>query len=139
MLYSPGIHTRTLTSALEQYPYIDGHPEVTHRFQALINHERTFDLREMAYAIEELWFNEHDSGGFTQYKNPEAFEKFDPIHHIANCSQRMLVIQGERDYCVPDTQSIRAFTALQRRGNPSRMLYFRNENDWILNPFNALV
>ncbi|CAF1248460.1 unnamed protein product [Adineta steineri] len=76
--------------------------------------KRTFDLREMAYAIEELWFTEHDSGGFTQYKNSKAFEKFDPIHHIANCSQRMLVIQGERDYRVPDTQSIGAFTALQR-------------------------
>ncbi|CAF0985822.1 unnamed protein product [Adineta steineri] len=67
----------------------------------------------MAYAIEELWFTEHDSGRFTQYKNPEAYEKFDPIHHIANCSQRMLVIQGERNYRVIDTQSIVTFTALQ--------------------------
>ncbi|CAF0849529.1 unnamed protein product [Adineta steineri] len=112
---------------------------MNHRFRAHVNHERTFDLREMAYATKELWSTEHDSGGFTQYKNPEAYEKFDLINHVANCSQQMLVIQGERDYCVPDTQSIRAFTALQRRGNPSRMLYFRNENHWILNPFNALV
>ncbi|CAF1248421.1 unnamed protein product [Adineta steineri] len=67
----------------------------------------------MAYAIEELWFTEHDSGEFTQYKNPKAFEKFDPIHHIANCSQRMLVIQGERDYRIPHTRSVVAFTTLR--------------------------
>ncbi|CAF1395194.1 unnamed protein product [Adineta steineri] len=78
---------------------------MNHRFRAHVNHKRTFDLREMAYAIEELWFTEHDSGGFTQYKNPKAFEKFDPIHHIANWSQPMLVIQGGRDYRVLDTQS----------------------------------
>ncbi|CAF0985882.1 unnamed protein product [Adineta steineri] len=118
---------------------MDEHPQMNHRFRAHVNHERTFDLREMAYAIEELWFTEHDSGGFTQYKNPKSFEKFDPIHHFANCSQRRLVIQGERDYRVSDTQSIVVFTALQRRAIPSRMLYFPNENHWILNPFNALV
>ncbi|CAF0856030.1 unnamed protein product [Adineta steineri] len=101
---------------------------MNHRFRAHVNHERTFDLREMAYTTKELWFTEHDSGEFTQYKNPKAFEKFDPIHHIANCSQRMLVIQGERDYRVSDTQSIVVFTALQRRAIPSRMLYFSTEN-----------
>ncbi|CAF0723559.1 unnamed protein product [Adineta steineri] len=109
------------------------------RFRAHVNHDGLFDLREMAYAAEELWFTGHDSGRFTQYENPKAYEKFDPINHVANCSQRMLVIQGERDYRVSDTQSIVVFTALQRRAIPSRMLYFSTENHWILNPFNALV
>ncbi|CAF1376460.1 unnamed protein product [Adineta steineri] len=148
-----------LTAALEQYPYINesraialgasyggfminwiaGHPEMSHRFRALVNHDGLFDMREMAYATEELWFTEHDSGGFTQYQNPEAYEKFNPINHVANWSRPMLVIQGGRDYRVPDTQSIGAFTALQRREIPSRMLFFPNENHWTLNPFNSLV
>ncbi|CAF4145911.1 unnamed protein product, partial [Adineta steineri] len=34
---------------------------------------------------------------------------------------------------------IGAFTALQRREIPSRMLFFPNENHWTLNPFNSLV
>jgi dipeptidyl aminopeptidase/acylaminoacyl peptidase len=50
----------------------------------------------------------------------------------------MLIIQGGCDYCVPETQSIGAFTACQRRGIPIRMLYFPNENHWILNPLNSL-
>ncbi|CAF0908335.1 unnamed protein product [Adineta steineri] len=144
---------------LEQYPYIDGnrpiasgasyggfmidwidvHPGMSRRSQTLVNHDGLLDLREMAYAAEELWFTEHDSGGFTQYENPEAYEKFNPNNHVANCSQPMLVIQGGGDYRVPDTQSIGAFTALQRRGIPSRMFYFPNENHCTLNPFNALV
>lgn len=148
-----------LTAALAKYPYIDGdravalgasyggfminwiagHPEMSKRFRALVNHDGLFDMREMAYVTEELWFTEHDAGGFTQFENPEAFEKFNPVNHVANWSQPMLVIQGGKDYRVPDTQSIGTFTALQRQGIPSRMLYFPKENHWTLNPFNSLV
>ncbi|CAF3685766.1 unnamed protein product [Rotaria sp. Silwood1] len=69
----------------------------------------------------------------TSYENPEAFEKFNLISHVANWSQPMLTIHGGRDYRVLDTQGISAFTALQRRGIPSRMLYFPKENHSILN------
>jgi dipeptidyl aminopeptidase/acylaminoacyl peptidase len=119
--------------------WIAGHPEMSHRFRALVCHDGLFDMREMAYATEELWFTEHDAGGFTPYQNPEVFEKFNPVNHVANWSQPMLIIQGGRDYRVPDTQSIGAFTALQRRRIPSQMLYFPNENHWTLNPLNSLV
>jgi dipeptidyl aminopeptidase/acylaminoacyl peptidase len=100
--------------------WITGHPEMSQRFRALVSHDGLFDMREMAYATEELWF--------TPYDMPEAFEKFNPVNHVANWSQPMLIIQGGRDYRVPDTQSIGAFTALQRRGIPSRLLYFLIES-----------
>ncbi|CAF1166202.1 unnamed protein product [Adineta steineri] len=119
--------------------WIAGHPEMSHRFRTLICHDGLFDMRGMAYSTEELWFSEHDAGGFTPYENPEAFEQFNPVNHVANWSQPMLVIHGGRDYRVPDTQGIGAFTALQRRGIESRMLYLPNENHWTLNPFNSLI
>jgi dipeptidyl aminopeptidase/acylaminoacyl peptidase len=50
----------------------------------------------------------------------------------------MLVIHGEQDFRVPDTQGISTFTALQRRGIPSRLLYFPNENHWVLKPANSI-
>ena len=148
-----------LTAALEQYNYIDenrtvalgasfggyminwiaGHPEMSSRFRALVCHDGLFDMRSKAYSTDELWFTEHDAGGFTQYENPEAYEKFNPINHVANWSQPMLIIQGGLDYRVPNEQSIGAFTALQRQGIPSRMLFFPEENHWILNPLNSLV
>jgi dipeptidyl aminopeptidase/acylaminoacyl peptidase len=35
-------------------------------------------------------------------------------------------------------QGLGAFTALQRRGIPSELLYFPDENHWVLKPQNSL-
>jgi acylaminoacyl-peptidase len=148
-----------LTAALDKYSYIDGnrtaalgasfggyminwiagHQEMSQRFNTLVCHDGLFDMREMAYSTEELWFTEHDAGGVTPYDDPDAFERFNPVNHVINWTQPMLIIHGARDYRVPDTQGIGAFTALQRRGIESRLLYFPNENHWTLNPFNSLI
>ena len=148
-----------LDAALKQFDYIDGnravalgasyggyminwiagHPKMSQRFRTLICHDGLFDMRGMAYATEELWFSEHDAGGFTQYDNPQAYEKFNPVNYVANWTQPMLIIHGGRDYRVPDTQGISAFTALQRRGIPSRLLYLPNENHWTVNPYNSII
>jgi dipeptidyl aminopeptidase/acylaminoacyl peptidase len=114
--------TRALGASFGGYliNWIAGHPEMSQRFRALVSHDGLFNMRKMAYATEELCF--------TPYDMPEAFEKFNPVNHVANWSQPMLIIQGGRDYRVPDTQSIGAFTALQRRGIPSRLLYFLIES-----------
>ena len=42
------------------------------------------------------------------------------------------------DYRVPETQGFATFTALQRRGIPSRLLYFPDENHWVLKPQNSI-
>ena len=49
----------------------------------------------------------------------------------------MLVIHGGLDFRVPETQGLMAFTALQRRGVPSRFVHFPNENHWVLKPLNS--
>jgi dipeptidyl aminopeptidase/acylaminoacyl peptidase len=38
-----------------------------------------------------------------------------------------------------DTQGIATFTALQRRGIPSQLLHFPDENHWVLKPANSLM
>jgi dipeptidyl aminopeptidase/acylaminoacyl peptidase len=50
----------------------------------------------------------------------------------------MLVIHGGLDYRVPESQGLQAFTALQRQGVPSRLLYYPNENHWVLRPNNSI-
>ena len=50
----------------------------------------------------------------------------------------MLVIHGERDFRIPYTQSLAAFTALQRQGIASELLIFPDENHWVLTPQNSL-
>ena len=49
-----------------------------------------------------------------------------------------LVIHGGKDYRVPDAQGLSTFTALQRRGIESRLLYFPDENHWVLKPADSL-
>ncbi|CAF1150743.1 unnamed protein product [Adineta steineri] len=148
-----------LTAALKQFNYIDehraialgasyggyminwiaGHPQMSQRFKALVNHDGVFDMKAMAYSTDDLAFIEHCLGNVTQYDNPEAYEKYNPVNYVANWTQPMLVIHGGYDYRVPDTQGISTFTALQRRGIPSRLLYFPKENHWTMNSINSLV
>jgi dipeptidyl aminopeptidase/acylaminoacyl peptidase len=48
------------------------------------------------------------------------------------------VVTSEHDFRIPYTQGIAAFTALQRRGIPSRLLEFPDENHWVLKPKNSV-
>ena len=106
-------------------------------FRCIVNHAGIFDTRAMAYTTEELWFTEWENGG-PQYAKPEAYEKHNPIHHVNHWKTPMLVIHGLKDYRVPYGQGIAAFTALQRRGVPSELLVFPDENHWILKPQNSV-
>jgi dipeptidyl aminopeptidase/acylaminoacyl peptidase len=51
----------------------------------------------------------------------------------------MLVIHGAKDFRVVDTQGMSTFTALQRLGIPSKLLYFPDENHWVLKPQNSIL
>ena len=106
-------------------------------FKCIVNHAGILDSRFMSYSTEELWFDEWEHGG-PQYQVPANYEKHNPINHIKDWSVPMLVIAGQKDYRVPYSQSIAAFTALQRRGIPSRLLVFPNENHWVLKPSNSI-
>jgi dipeptidyl aminopeptidase/acylaminoacyl peptidase len=107
------------------------------RFRALVNHDGVFDTRMGYFDTEELWFPEWEHGG-TPWDHPEAFEKHNPSLHVGKWKAPMLVIHGGLDYRVVETQGIATFNALQRRGIPSKMLFFPDENHWVLKPQNSL-
>ncbi len=69
-------------------------------FKCLVNHDGVFDTRSMGYVTEELWFTEWENRG-TPLQNPEGYEKFNPVNHVAQWKVPMLVVQGEKDYRVP--------------------------------------
>ncbi len=106
-------------------------------FKAIVNHDGVFDSRMMYYATEELWFDEWEHGK-PQYEDPAAYEKFNPANHVARWKTPMLVIHSELDFRIPVEQGIAAFTALQRRGVPSQLLVFPDENHWVLKPQNSV-
>ena len=107
-------------------------------FRCIVNHDGLFDQRTMYYSTEELWFPEWEFGG-PYYLNPQGYEQSNPADFIAQWHTPMLVIHGEKDFRIPYTQGIAAFTALQRRGIDSRLLVFPDENHWVLKPANSVL
>jgi dipeptidyl aminopeptidase/acylaminoacyl peptidase len=108
------------------------------RFKCLVNHNGTFDALAKAYSTEEWWFNEWENGGKPYHEDPASHEKWNPANHIAKWQTPMLVVLGEKDYRVPYTQGLGAFSALQRKGVPAELLVFADENHWVLKPKNSL-
>jgi dipeptidyl aminopeptidase/acylaminoacyl peptidase len=144
-----------LDAALARYPWLDGERVAaaggsyggymvnwiagqTSRFKALVSHAGNLDERMAYFDTEELWFPEWDHEG-TPWTNPEGYAEHNPIEHVAQWQTPILVIHGAKDYRVVDTQGMSTFTAAQRRGVPSRLLYFPDENHWILKPKNSAL
>ena len=142
-------------AALKKYPFLDGDRACalgasyggyminwiagnwSDPWKCLVSHDGVFDTRAMGYETEELWFSEWENGG-TVYDNPEGYEKFNPVHHVKNWKVPMLFIQGDKDFRIPTSQGLAAFNAAQRRGIPSELLVFKDENHWVLKPHNSV-
>ena len=107
-------------------------------FKCLVTHNGVFDTRSMGLVTEELWFSEWENGG-TVWDVPENYEKFNPARHVGKWKTPTLIVAGQNDFRVPIDQSLSAFTALQRRGIESQLLYFPDENHWVLKPQNSLL
>jgi dipeptidyl aminopeptidase/acylaminoacyl peptidase len=108
------------------------------RFKCLVAHDGNLDERYAYYATEELWFPEWEHGG-TPWENPAGYAKHNPVDLVKNWKTPVLVVHGGLDYRVVDTGGIATFTAAQRKGIPSKLLYFPDENHWVLKPQNSIL
>jgi dipeptidyl aminopeptidase/acylaminoacyl peptidase len=147
---------RGLEAALKRYPWMDGTrvgalgasfggfminwiagawPD---RFKCLVSHDGNLDERAAYFDTEELWFPEWDHVG-TPWGNPAGYEKHNPVNLVKNWKTPMLVVHGGQDFRVVETQGLSTFNALQRRGIPSRLLHFPDENHWVLKPANSIL
>ena len=142
-------------AALAQFPYLDGNRACAlgasyggfmvywiegvwgAPWKCLVDHDGVFDNRMMGYSTEELWFSEWENGHATPWQNPANYEQFNPIDHVADWNTPMLVIHSAKDFRIPLDQGLAAFTALQRKGVPSELLTFPDENHWVLKPQNS--
>jgi dipeptidyl aminopeptidase/acylaminoacyl peptidase len=106
------------------------------KFKAFVSHAGVFNLESMALATEELFFVEWEFGGMP-WENMESYSKWSPHRFADRFETPTLVIHGELDYRVPVGEGLQLYTALQRRGVPSRLLYFPDEGHWILKPRNS--
>jgi dipeptidyl aminopeptidase/acylaminoacyl peptidase len=108
----------------------------TDRFKALVVHDGNNDERAAYLMTEELWFPEWEHGGMP-WDKPEGYAKHEPFDLIKNWKTPTLVVHGGLDFRIPDTAGMATFTALQRKGVPSRFLYFPDENHWVVKPQNS--
>ena len=144
-----------LDHALKTYPFLDGTKMAaaggsyggfmvnwiaghSDRFAALISHAGVFDLTSMYGTTEELWFAEWEFGG-PPWEGSKIYLDQTPSAFISNFKTPTLVIHGALDFRVPDAQGLGMFTALQRKGVPSRYVFFPDEGHWIAKPANRVI
>ncbi len=136
----------------------------TNRFACIVTHDGMFNPQSAYGTTDELWFNEwefrdHSPAGkkaagsgqasgqvsapgqpWTYFDRPAAadnFRRWSPLLFIRNAKTPTLVIHSQKDYRLDVSEGFQLFTALQRLGVPSRMLYFPDEGHWVLKPQNS--
>eukprot|EP01028_Stygiella_incarcerata_P008920 TRINITY_DN400_c0_g5_i2.p1 TRINITY_DN400_c0_g5~~TRINITY_DN400_c0_g5_i2.p1 ORF type:complete len:728 (-),score=156.17 TRINITY_DN400_c0_g5_i2:2823-4910(-) len=114
--------------------WINGH---TNRFKCLVFHDGIFDLESFYYSTEELFFPEREMGG-PPFDTTTYYNKWTPMNFVQNWQTPTLVVHSEKDYRIPLAQGIATFSALQRQGVPSRMVFFPDECHWVTNPDNSI-
>ncbi len=114
-----------------------------HRFKTFIAHDGVFNTQSMFGTTEEVFFNNWDFGGAYWEKDNKVAQKtyttFNPINYVDKWNAPILIIQGGIDFRVPIGQGQEAFQAAQLRNIKSRLLYFPEENHWVLKPQNGMV
>ncbi|WP_336691020.1 MULTISPECIES: S9 family peptidase [unclassified Chryseobacterium] len=109
------------------------------RFKTFIAHDGLFDMKSWYLTTEELWFANWDLGSPWEKPQPKAYTEFNPSNFVDKWNKPIMIVQGGIDFRVPYEQGQEAFQAAKLRGLKSKLVYFPNENHWVLHPQNGLV
>jgi dipeptidyl aminopeptidase/acylaminoacyl peptidase len=115
--------------------WIEGH---TDRFRAIVNHDGLYDILSS-------WFSADLPGGVdpelkgTPWGNQQPLIDQAPVTFARNFKTPMLIIHGEKDYRVDPSNGFATFEVLQAMKIPSKLLYFPDENHWVLKPANSIL
>ncbi|MGY1622778.1 S9 family peptidase [Geodermatophilus sp. SYSU D00965] len=109
----------------------------TDRFRAIVTHASLWDIDTFTGTTDVAYYWEKEWGDPLQ--RPKRYEQNSPHRYADAIRTPVLVIHGDRDYRVPIGEALRLWYDLQKRGVPSKFLYFPDENHWVLTPGNAQV
>jgi dipeptidyl aminopeptidase/acylaminoacyl peptidase len=112
--------------------WIAGH---TDRFRALVSHAGVYSL--LGQSASDSTYGRHHSYGGYPFTNLANVEKWSPNRFAAGFKTPMLVLHGERDFRVPVTQGLELYGTLTAKGVPARLVYYPDENHWILKGANS--
>jgi dipeptidyl aminopeptidase/acylaminoacyl peptidase len=105
-----------------------------HPFKALVAHAAVYNQ----YTQQAADFAGTKERFFNFWEKPEEFEKNSPHMSAGNFKTPTLIIHNQLDLRVPVNHGIELFNTLQKRGVPSKLVYFPDENHWVLKPQNSL-
>jgi dipeptidyl aminopeptidase/acylaminoacyl peptidase len=109
----------------------------TDRFRAIVSHAGLWHMDSFTSTTDAAYYWEKEWGD--PLSEPRRYEQHSP-HRFADAIRTpMLVIHGDRDYRVPVGEALHLWYDLQKRGVPSKFLYFPDENHWVLTPGNSTV
>jgi dipeptidyl aminopeptidase/acylaminoacyl peptidase len=103
-------------------------------FKTLVAHAAVYDN----YAMYGGDYGSTKARFFEAWERPEEFARYSPSTSAANFNTPTLVIHGQLDQRVPFNNGMELFQILQNRGVPSRLVYYPDENHWILKRQNSL-
>ncbi len=108
-----------------------------HPFKALVAHAAVYNLYTQVGA--DFGYEIPRFGGFWTPEQEAVFRQVSPHFGAGNFATPTLVVHGQRDLRVPVNHGVELYHALLQRGVPSRLLYFSDENHWVLKPANSLT
>ena len=112
------------------------------RFKSFISHDGVFNLKSMYGTTEELFFVNYELGGPYWENNAttqRSYEYFNPVNKVDKWDTPILIFQGGKDFRVPIGQGLEAYQAAQVRGIKSKLVFFPEENHWVLSAQNGIV
>jgi len=112
--------------------YMNGH---TDRYRAFVCHAGCYDWVSMM-ATDGYRFFAKELGAF-HWDDEARVMKQSPHRYVKDAKTPTLVVHGELDYRVPATQGLQYFNSLKAKGVDARLVYFPDENHWILKPQNS--
>jgi dipeptidyl aminopeptidase/acylaminoacyl peptidase len=105
------------------------------RYQAYVCHAGCYDWRAM-YADDAYTWHSRELGA-NYWEDPAKIQSQSPDTFAARFATPTLVIHGALDFRVPDQQGLAYYNTLKARGIDARLLWFPDENHWILKPRNS--
>ncbi|HSC23757.1 MAG TPA: S9 family peptidase [Casimicrobiaceae bacterium] len=114
--------------------YMNGHSD---RYRAFVCHAGCYDWVSMM-ATDGYRFFAKELGAY-HWEDEARVMRQSPHHFVQNAKTPTLVIHGELDYRVPATQALQYFNSLKAKGVAARLVYFPDENHWILKPQNSAL
>ena len=105
------------------------------RYAAYVCHAGCFDWTAMF--ADDAWSWHAKELGAWYWDDMAHVNSQSPHAHAATMHTPTLVIHGALDYRVPDQQGLAYYNTLKARGVDARLLWFPDENHWILKPRNS--